>query len=194
VSIAIRNSQLFESTQQSLAEINTIYRQTLKETWAKTVTEQGNSGYQFGVSGNQPLREELKTEGAKQAIAKGELIILQGNSEPELATPIKLRGQTIGVINVRAPEGHIWKQNEINVLQAIAERVAVSAENARLFEETTRRAERERAVSTITTKIRSTNDPEEMLAIAINEIKNALNAKEIRIKEPETGTEPSTNS
>ena len=194
VSIAIRNSQLFESTQQSLAEINTIYRQSLKETWAKTVSEQGNSGYQFGVSGNQPLREELKTEGAKQAIAKGELVILQGNSEPELATPIKLRGQTIGVINVRAPEGHIWKQNEINVLQAIAERVAVSAENARLFEETTRRAERERAVSTITTKIRSTNDPEEMLAIAISEIKNALNAREIRIKEPETQTEPSTNS
>jgi hypothetical protein len=33
-----------------------------------------------------------------------------------------------------------------------------------------------------------------MLAIAISEIKNALNAREIRIKEPETQTEPSTNS
>lgn len=186
VSIAIQNSRLFESTQKSLSEISTVYRQTIKETWAKTTAEQEISGYKFGIMGHRPLRDELKTEGIKQAMEKDELVVLQGNKEPELAIPIKLRGQTIGILNVRAPEGHNWKQNEINILRAIAERVAVSSENARLFEETTRRAERERTVSTITSKIRSTNDPEEMLAIAINEIKSALNAREIRIKNTET--------
>lgn len=186
VSIAIQNSRLFESTQKSLSEISTVYRQTIKETWAKTIEEQEVSGYKFGVTGHRPIRDELKTEGVKQAMEKDDLVVLQGNKEPELAIPIKLRGQTIGILNVRAPEGHNWKQNEINILRAVAERVAVSSENARLFEETTRRAERERTVSTITTKIRSTNDPEEMLAIAINEIKSALNAREIRIKKAET--------
>ena len=189
VSIAIQNSRLFESTQKSLAELNTVYRQTLKETWGKTISRQENSGYQFSVTGNHPLREKLKTESVKQAIANGELVILQEETNPELAAPIKLRGQTIGVLNVRAPDGHTWKQSEINILRAVAERVAVSAENARLFDETTRRAERERAVSSITTKIRSTNDPQEMLEIALSEIRNALNVRDIHVKQVDRSTE-----
>jgi GAF domain-containing protein len=63
----------------------------------------------------------------------------------------------------------------------VAERVAVSAENARLFDETTGRAERESTVSEITSKIRSTNDPNEMIQIAINELKQVLNLKDVRI-------------
>jgi GAF domain-containing protein/HAMP domain-containing protein len=193
VSIAIQNSRLFESTQKSLSEINTLYRQTIRQTWDKTIGEQEISGYKFNLTGNQPLKKELKTEGTKQALEKDELVILQGNKDPELATPIKLRGQTIGVLNIVASEGHIWKQKEINILRAIAERVSVAAENARLFEETSRRAERERAVATITAKIRNTNDPEEMLSIAMNEIKNALNAREIRVKTSDTPEQNSEN-
>ena len=181
VSIAIQNSRLFEETQKSLTEINTIYRQTLHETWAKTTGEQETSGYRFGPMGSQPLRSQLKTKGIDQALTNGELIILQEELSPELAVPIKVRGQTIGILNVQAPDGHTWRQSEINILKAIAERVAVSAENARLFDETTSRAERERTVSAITTKIRSTNNPEEMLVIAMAELKNVLNVKDIRI-------------
>ncbi len=193
VSIAIQNSRLFESTQRSLAEVSTLYRQTIRQTWDKTIREQEVSGYKFNLTGSLPLKQELKTEGIKQALEKDELVVLQGNKEPELATPIKLRGQTIGILNIVASEGHTWKQKEINILRAIAERVSVAAENARLFEETSRRAERERAVATITSKIRNTNDPEEMLAIAMNEIKNALNAREIRVKTSDTPAKNSVN-
>ena len=45
------------------------------------------------------------------------------------------------------------------MIQAVAERVALSVENARLFDETSRRAARERLVTEITSKIRSLNDP-----------------------------------
>ena len=55
----------------------------------------------------------------------------------------------------------------MDLVNAVAERVALSAENARLFEETTRRAERERLVSDITVKIRSTNDPDTMIQTAL---------------------------
>jgi len=48
-------------------------------------------------------------------------------------------------------------------------------------------------VATITSKIRNTNDPEEMLAIALNEIKNALNAREIRVKTSGTQAKNSVN-
>ncbi len=49
-------------------------------------------------------------------------------------------------------------------------------ESARLFEETAKRAERDRKVLEITSKIRSTTDFNEMLEIAVNELKRELNA------------------
>jgi len=59
--------------------------------------------------------------------------------------------------------------------------VALSAENARLFDETSRRAERERIVTEITSKIRSTNDPEEMIRTALDELRNALGATQVQL-------------
>ncbi|HRQ24293.1 MAG TPA: hypothetical protein PLF42_12770, partial [Anaerolineales bacterium] len=50
-----------------------------------------------------------------------------------------------------------------------------------LFDETTRRAKRERLVSDITTKIRGTNDPQEMIETAIQELQQALNISRIEI-------------
>jgi len=88
----------------------------------------------------------------------------------------------IGVLDIRSnnPKRQ-WNENEMAIIQAIAERVALALENARLFEETTRRADRERAVSEISTHIRSTTDPQVMLQTALDELKRALGAKDIRI-------------
>jgi len=50
-----------------------------------------------------------------------------------------------------------------------------------LFDETTRRAERERMVSDITGKIRSGNDPQTMIQTAIEELRNALGASRVEV-------------
>lgn len=181
VSIAIQNARLFETTEKSLAEVNAIYRQSLRETWSKTVAEQTIIGYSYSGSQINPLKENLTTTGIKKALENGEINITEDLESPEVAVPIKIRGETIGILNVRAPNGHHWKANQLSLVRAIADRVATSAENARLFEETTNRAEREKTVSDITTKIRTTNNPDEMLAIAIAELKQALKVQEIRI-------------
>jgi GAF domain-containing protein len=50
-----------------------------------------------------------------------------------------------------------------------------------LFEQTLRRADRERKVLEITSKIRSTNDPQIMLQVAVEELQQALNASRTQI-------------
>ena len=72
-------------------------------------------------------------------------------------------------------------RGRIALIKAVADRVALSAENARLFEETSQRAERERLVSEITGKIRSHNDPQSMIDTAINELRNVLGATRVEI-------------
>jgi GAF domain-containing protein len=95
--------------------------------------------------------------------------------------PILLRGEELGIINVRPPQGTTVKPDQMDLIYAVADRAALSLENARLFEETTRRAQRERLVTEITTKIRSTNDPQEMIRTAVKELREALGVKQIEV-------------
>jgi GAF domain-containing protein len=189
VSIAFQNARLFETTQKSLSEVESLYRQYLRKEWAQT-TRKKVAGYRYNPLGMTPVEgvDESKIE---QVTSAGKIYEEKGNEASTLVVPISIRGEVIGVLNVQADGGRAWNQDEIDIAQAVAERVAISAENARLFEQTTERAERERKVSEITSKIRSTNDPSEMIQIALNEIRQVLNVKEARIIPviPPKGTE-----
>jgi GAF domain-containing protein len=99
----------------------------------------------------------------------------------QVVVPIQLRGETIGTLVVQSPSNAALNQDQIDLIKAVAERVALSAENARLFEETTRRAERERLVSDITGKIRSGNDPQTMIQTAMEELRKALGASKVEV-------------
>lgn len=181
VSIAIQNARQFEATQKALSEAEAIYRQYLRNEWTRLTQRQDITGFTYSLLGTRQITANYSTEETRQALERGELQILSAENTSALAVPIKLRDEVIGVLNVRAPAGHDWLENEIDLVQAVADRVAISAENARLFEETTNRAERERIVADITNKIRSTNDPNEMLQTALAELKRALNASKVQI-------------
>lgn len=194
VSIAIENARLFDSTQKSLSEAETIYRQYIRSEWANLASIENILGFRYTVTGATALENLVETSDIKKVTQTGQIVAETDvqSGQATLAVPIKLRDEVIGVLNVRTSGKRNWTQDEVGLVQAVAERVAVSAENARLFDQTTSRAERESAVSEITSKIRSTNDPNEMLQIAMNELKQTLNLKEVRIvpyNNPQQGNE-----
>jgi GAF domain-containing protein len=96
---------------------------------------------------------------------------------PTLTIPVKLRDQVIGVIQIEAvdPERE-WSDDEIAVVRSISERAALALENARLFEETARRAERERIVSQVTTRIGESTNFDRILQTTIQELNRTLGA------------------
>jgi transcriptional regulator with GAF, ATPase, and Fis domain len=65
--------------------------------------------------------------------------------------------------------------------------------NANLFEQTVRRAERERLVADITSKVRASNDPQTILQTAVRELRQALGAKHAQVL-METKTEKPTDN
>ncbi|MCK5645878.1 MAG: hypothetical protein KAH97_03815, partial [Anaerolineales bacterium] len=69
-----------------------------------------------------------------------------------------------------------------SVLQILADQVAVAVQNVRLFELTLLRAEREKSVVEITSRIRERRDLESMLQTALREMQSALGAKVGRIR------------
>ena len=176
VSLAIENARLFDQARKSLAESEALYRQYLRQAWNRLPKEQNLAGFRYNARGASPIENKLQ----KDTVAHKQESQEETNS-PCISVPIAIRGETIGTLSVQIPDEKNINDNQMDLVNAVAERVALSAENARLFEETTRRAERERLVSDITVKIRSTNDPDAMIKIALEELKQALGASKVQL-------------
>ena len=54
----------------------------------------------------------------------------------EIALPLKIRGEVIGVLDVQSTEAGAFSENDAAILQTMADQVALAIENARLVEQT----------------------------------------------------------
>ncbi|HXD08495.1 MAG TPA: GAF domain-containing protein [Anaerolineales bacterium] len=176
VSLALENARLFDETRRALAESEIINRRSTRDAWNRLPEQQKLLGYRYNVAGASPIKQAINITGW----SKGN----DANKQTETSqtvVPIELRGVVIGTLVVQSPSGKEWSEDQFDLIKAVAERVALSAENARLFEETTARAEREKLVSDITSKIRGHTDPQSMMDTAINELRSALGASRVEI-------------
>jgi GAF domain-containing protein len=176
VSLAIENARLFEDTRRALAESESVSRQMIRDAWKKLPADQNMLGYRYTLTGASPLSKLPEVSEQDRGKVKSGLA-----ETAQIVVPIELRGERIGSLIVQSTAREEMNQDQIDLIKAVAERVAISAENARLFDETNRRAERERAVSEITGKIRTVNDPQAMIQIAIEELRNALGATRVEV-------------
>ena len=58
------------------------------------------------------------------------------NTRSEVALPLKVRGETIGVLDVQSTEAGAFTNEDLQVLTALANQVSIALENARLLTET----------------------------------------------------------
>ncbi|MBN2387726.1 MAG: GAF domain-containing protein [Anaerolineales bacterium] len=183
IAIAIENARLFSDTAQALSEARTVYGQYLRQAWQQLPQETQLTGFQYIGSDSAPLDHLLNLPEIQSAVASGLVTRHEDRHGIAFAVPLKLRDQIIGVLDIRNSDTtREWTENQTALVQAVADRVALALENARLFEETTRRADRERTVSEITTKIRGTTDPQSMLELAMEELRRALGARQVQIR------------
>jgi GAF domain-containing protein/HAMP domain-containing protein len=103
-------------------------------------------------------------------------------TKTELGIPLKAGDRVIGALDVQHTIAHTFSTDDIAVLQILADQLAVAIENARLFEETLRRAQREQTVSELTSEVRAHEDLSDMLETAVREMRQALGAKRSRIR------------
>lgn len=176
VSLAIETASLFDETRSALMKVEAVSRQFTREAWGRLHTEQNLLGYRYRLTGATPLEKLIALKGSFEGTGNGKQM-----EAGQIVVPIELRGELIGKLIVQSPSEKALSSDQIDIIKAVAERVALSAENARLFEETTRRAERERLVSDITGKIRSGTDPQLMIQTAMDELRKALGASRVEV-------------
>ena len=195
VAMSIANARLFSETSRALRELQVAQRQYLRQEWGRLMAQRRESGYYYQLGKIRPLETalpastwtSLDTPSAQAERSESDRPPVADNStaaaEPSgLLVPIRLRGEIIGLINLEDPAlEHAWTAAEIQLANSVADQIGLALENARLLEETQRRAERERLVSDITTRLRASNDPHAILETAVTELKNALSVKQVRV-------------
>ncbi|NJN79872.1 MAG: GAF domain-containing protein [Anaerolineales bacterium] len=121
-----------------------------------------------------------------KAIASGETVILSTppkGTQPSLAVPVKFREQLIGVIHVEAGESNRnWTEDEIALVQAISDRAALALENARLLDDSQKRAAKEQAIGEISTKIGASADIEAILRTAVRELGAQISGTQVTVE------------
>jgi GAF domain-containing protein len=171
VSIAIDNARLFSEAQKSTADAQSALRQYSRSDWNRLQKTRKNKGYRYSYKGVEPLTASVNMSQDSHALEEKSLIRI----------PLTVHDEQVGTLGLLIPTRKTLTEDEMDIARAIADRVAISVENARLFEETTNRAERERTVADISNKIRSTNDPEIMMQTALQELQKALGASKVQI-------------
>jgi GAF domain-containing protein len=145
----------------------------------KISLKQGQSGYSFNADGTISISEPITNPILEKALVTGEILQAQTSRDtpPILAVPVKFRDQVIGIIHIEATEpDRKWTADEITVVQSISERAAFALENARLLEQTRRRAEQEEAIAHVTSQIGASTDFNHILQTTVEELGRTLGA------------------
>jgi len=185
LAVAIDNARLYAESQSTLEALRSASGEITRSAWEKISRGKGFAG--VGDGGIVALDAGWQPD-MLQAARAGETTQVDAH---DLAVPIKSRDAVIGVVRLSKPETRgDWTAQELNMVNVLVDRLGVTLESARLYEDTQQRAATERLLADATARIRSTLDVDAVLRTAVQELRRllALDAAEVYMG-PELVTE-----
>ncbi len=186
LAIAFDKTRLVDQLQRSVSELESSARTASQKAW-RTHMHNTRQRLAYRYANAQLDTQVRETEQAKLALTEGKPVLkpagvdAQGKPVTVLAVPIRLRNHVLGVVDLRFESASVSPEL-IALIEGTVNRLAISLENARLLEEIRFRAERERLVGEISTKVRAASDVDSVLQIAIQEIGKSLGVAEVMVQ------------
>ncbi len=171
VSAALENARLHEAAQDALVKAEVAYRHVTGEAWSGIRRLSPVVGYHFDGTNAEPLN--MPTNDGQ----------VEGLSEASYIVPVQLRGASIGRLRINPTDNkHQWTEDEIAIIQATADRVALAVENARLILESQKRASKAQVIGEISSKIGASINLDNILQTTLREMGRILPGAEISIQ------------
>ncbi|MDQ2691108.1 MAG: GAF domain-containing protein [Chloroflexota bacterium] len=159
LAITLQNLLLYEQSQRALRRADSSAMRTAGEAWRGYKRAIEMKGYRYDGIKSEPMKATQRT----------------GNGRDALAVPIELRGQQIGAFRLNPSDpARAWTDDEIAMIRATADRVALALEGARLLEEAQKRATREAFLSDISTRLSASFQLDSILRDTVRELGETL--------------------
>lgn len=180
IAVGIQTAQLYEQSVRRLEEIEEANRKATTRVWQEYMRAQRVNSMSASA-GRLPEDEDATVRRA--ALTTGKPIVGAATARQTLpvAIPITIGGQTIGAVEWEVPAQE-FDENVLDMAQELAKRLAISLENARLFQESRRAAERERMVNSIAAQLSAQTNVHEILQTAVREVGQALRTPQVSIR------------
>jgi len=182
VAVALDNAGLFAEAQEALEATQRAYGELSRQAWTELLRTRAGRGYRY-ADRSVALAEGVWQPEMLQAAQTGQIVQADGAGAPTLAIPIKVRDHVVGALRFHKHEtGEMWTTEETALLETLTEQLGIALESARLYQDTQRRAARERLTGEVTARMRETLDVERVLKTATDEVYQALGLDEIVIR------------
>jgi PAS domain S-box-containing protein len=133
VAVALQNARRHNEALKALDELTRLQRIMVREGWEDYLTtrERPYLGYTFNNKGAKPIEHTEK----EAAVAKETETSTAGKGT-ETAIPIAVRGELIGQIALRNPDGRAIPDRKQSLIKTVARQVSEALERVRLTEQT----------------------------------------------------------
>jgi GAF domain-containing protein/HAMP domain-containing protein len=182
---AIENAQLSQRIEGSLTALTTANRMQTQQVWRSALEKRERTAYEYDGLQIRAVPQHLPDQ-LLQQLENGKPIVVEnngngnGHNKTTLLVPLTVLGQVIGVIGLEQEDpNHTWTDEELAIAQAAATRAGLTLENARLLEESQRRAVKERAIFESTARIGSALNIENILQTTVEELEKVLSGSEV---------------
>jgi len=156
IALAIQNARLLEESQTAIEQLQATTSKSIQEAWQNYTGNQAK-GYVYSAGNVSPLEKGVSRE--------------KNADDKNMQTEINLRGQKIGTISLKRSGAETeWTEKEQEFTEKIAAQIALAIENARLLEDSQRRAIREQTLNELTTRLSRSLDLENLLQNAVLEL------------------------
>jgi GAF domain-containing protein len=187
VSIALENTRLLTEARAAYLQVQEVYNEFTRTEWGQIASRTQQPGFRYHTGRVEMLEQALETPEVQLAVQNREVVRHHSNGAREgrltLAVPVKLRGEVVGVLHIESDDTRReWQDEDVSLVQAVAERAALAMENARLFQDARRRAAKEQMISKATTRISSAFNVENILRATAEELERVLGGSEISIQ------------
>jgi GAF domain-containing protein len=179
LAISVDNARLYQESLSQLERLNKASQSQTYQGWREHMRSQRQHGITV-----QAGSELVDTENLQQrALWTGETIIGEATSQNTIpvVVPIRLRGQVLGIVEWELPRID-YSYDKVLLAEELVDRLAISLDNARLFEESQRTVDRERVVNSITAKFSTQTDIDLILQTAVREVGQVLHVPEVNIR------------
>lgn len=159
VAVAIQNVRSVEQAQRALHEAEVASSQLTGQAWKGYYETIRAKGYRY---------DGIKPEPLKKTITNGE-------ETDTFTVPVQLRGQTLGRLKLKTSGmTRKWTDDELAIIEATAERVALAMDGARLLEDAQKRATREAFLSELAAKLGASFQLDSILRDTVEELGQTL--------------------
>ncbi|HLU11922.1 MAG TPA: GAF domain-containing protein [Oceanobacillus sp.] len=173
--VAEENQRLYQQAQQSLREIERLNQELTRTSWQDYMKAlQQTPG--VTLSEDSLIPDAGWTDTLLQAQQERRSVSRLDGDQPVVAVPITLRGEVIGAIEVE-PGGQSSGMDAVEMVEAVAQRLAISLENARLYEETQKTAAQEQRINDIAARYQQVTTVDELLRVTLQELSDTLGAQ-----------------